>query len=166
MEATANDELYVDWMSKWRLWKRAWCESDEQVVQFYLKFISKGRKYNPVDHADLAAGVSKAIGPSNIDKNGTIEVRNGAVVLPTISTTIGQDRFGIVTLKLCFFSRPEILKVALVLEDLGHGVVHDNGRVVSSMYPNDESGPRKMPWRDDPTWSIIAGSTDSSPHKI
>ena len=160
MEAASNDELYVDWMSKWRLWKRAWCESDEPVVQFYIKFISKGGTYNPVAHADLAAGVSRSIGPSKIDRNGIIEVRNGAVVLPTISTSVGQDRLGIVTLKLSFFSRPEILKVALVLEDLGHGVVHDNGRVVSSLYHNDERTPRKMPWRDDPTWSIIASKTN------
>lgn len=163
MEPGFNDEMYVDWMSKWRLWKKAWCESDESVVQFYLKFIGKGGKYSPSDHADFAASVVELVAPSTVDKRGVIEVRNGAVVKPTIICVTGsgvnnrvcQDRLGIVTLKLSFFSRREILKIALILEILGHGVLHDNGRVVSLSYPNDDRGPRKMPFRDDPVWSVV-----------
>ncbi|CAM9256311.1 unnamed protein product, partial [Sphacelaria rigidula] len=157
-----NDEIYVEWMSKWRLWKKAWCESDESVVQFYLKFIGKQGKYSPADHADFSASVVRFLGPSRIDKKGVIEVGNGAVVRPTISViesgstnTVYQDRLGIVTLKLSFFSRKDILKIALALEMLGHGVLHDNGRVVSSSYANEEKPPRKMPFRDDPVWSIV-----------
>lgn len=146
----ANDELYVDWMSKWRLWKKAWCENEEPVVDFYMKFICKNGIFRPTDHADLATG----IGSSRIDKSGVIHVSNGAVVLPTISVA-NEDRLGIVTLRLSFFSRPEILKIAVVLEKLGHGVLHDNGRVISNSYPNDDKSPRKMPFRDDPVWAII-----------
>lgn len=152
----ANDEPYTDWISKWRLWKKAWCENDEPVVEFYIKFICKGGTYNPNHHADLASSIgSSRIGSSRIDKSGVIQVRNGAVVQPTISTVINQDRLGIVTLSLSFFSRPEILTIAVVLEKLGHGVLHDNGRVISTSYPNDDKSPRKMPFRDDPVWQII-----------
>lgn len=160
MDVAPNDELYVDWITKWRLWKKAWCESDDPVVQFYVQLISKDGVYTATHHAELADGLAKSIGPPTIDQNGVIEIRNGAVVLPTIYTTTNainrcQDRLGIVTLKLSFFSRPEILKVVLVLEDIGHGVLHDNGRVVSSRYANSIETPRKMPWRDDPVWAII-----------
>jgi len=153
----ANDELYVDWMSKWRLWKKAWCENDEPVVDFYVKFICKGGIFRPTDHADLASEICTSIGSSRIDKSGVIQVSNGAVVLPTITPTTNQDRLGIVTLRLSFFSRPEILRIAIVLEKLGHGVLHDNGRVTSNptSYPNDDLSPRKMPFRDDPVWAII-----------
>ena len=153
-----NDELYVDWISKWRLWKKAWCYNDEQVVDFFMKFICKGRIYSPEDHGDLASIVCREIGSSRVDKDGVIHVSNGAVVLPTISVvpdSVKQDRLGIVTLRLSFFSRPEILTIAAVLEKLGHGVFHDNGRVISTCYPNDDRSPRKMPYRDDPVWSII-----------
>ena len=153
----ANDELYVDWMSKWRLWKKAWCDNDDPVVDFYIKFICKGGIFRPTHHADLASEIDHAIASSRIDKSGVIHVSNGAVVLPTISVipTTHQDRLGIVTLRLSFFSRPEILKIAVVLERLGHGVLHDNGRVISTSYPNDDKSPRKMPFRDDPVWAII-----------
>lgn len=166
---TGNDDIYVDWMSKWRLWKKAWCESDESVVQFYIKFIGNGGKYSPADHADFAASVIRFIGPSRVDKKGVIEVGNGAVVRPTISVigpaarnTVCQDRLGIVTLELSFFSRKDVLKVALILEMLGHGVLHDNGRVVSSSYLNEEKTPRKMPFRDDPVWSIVQAEISES----
>lgn len=151
----ANDELYVDWMSKWRMWKKAWCENDEPVVDFYVKFICKGGIFRPTDHADFASEVC-IVGSSRIDKSGVIQVSNGAVVLPTITVT-PTTSFGIVTLRLSFFSRPEILTIAVVLEKLGHGVLHDNGRVVSNStsYPNDDKSPRKMPFRDDPVWAII-----------
>ena len=151
----ANDELYVDWMSKWRLWKKAWCENDEPVVDFYIKFICKGGIFKPTDHADLASEVGHAIASSRIDKSGVLQVNNGAVVLPTISVIPTTNRLGIVTLRLSFLSRPEILKIAVVLEKLGHGVLHDNGRVISTSYPNDDKSPRKMPFRDDPVWAII-----------
>lgn len=152
----SNDEVYVDWISKWRLWKKAWCESDEPVVEFYMKFICKQRTYNPTDHADFTSEISRSIGSSRVDKSGVIQVSNGAVVLPTIYT-VNQDRLGIVTLRLSFFSRPEILTIAVVLEKLGHGVLHDDGRVTSSSnsYSNDDKSPRKMPFRDDPVWAII-----------
>lgn len=156
MMTTNNDELYVDWISKWRLWKNAWCENSEPVVEFYLKFVCKRGSYNPTDHANLAADVSRSIGSSRVDKSGIMEVSNGAVVLPKISLlSKSPDRLGIVTLKLSFFSRPEILKIAVVLENLGHGVLHDNGRVISKNYPNVDRSPRKMPCRDDPVWAII-----------
>lgn len=164
-----NDEIYVGWISKWRLWKKAWCESDESVVQFYLKFIGKGGKYSPADHADFAASVAKLVGPSKVDKRGVIEVRNGAVVTPTIyvigsdeANNACQDRLGIVTLKLSFFCRRDILKIALILEILGHGVLHDNGRVVSLPYPNEDKGPRKMPYRDDPVWFLVQAEISES----
>ena len=150
---TSNEEIYVDWVFKWRLWKKAWCESDEPVVEFYMQFVCKGGTYNPTDLADLASAIAR-IGPSSIGKSGVIEVRNGAVVLPTISAN-SEDRLGIVTLKLSFFSRREILTIALILENLGHGVLHDNGRVISSCYPNFAKSPRKMPCRDDPVWAIV-----------
>lgn len=55
-----------------------------------------------------------------------MEVSNGAVVLPKISLlSKSSHRLGIVTLMWSFFSRPEILKIAVVLENLGHGVLHD-----------------------------------------
>ena len=160
MDSGFNDEVYVDWMSKWRTWKKAWCENDEQVVEFFLKFIGKGGLYSPRAHADFAAGVAESIGSVRVDKKGAMEVGNGAVVTPTVSVvgagnSICQDRLGIVTLHLTFFSRPEILKIALILEGLGHGVLHDSGRVVSSSYSNDDRNPRKMPRRDDPVWSIM-----------
>lgn len=149
MPSSHNDRVYADWMSKWRLWKHAWCESDEPVVEFYLQFISKERVYGPVLHAEFASRV----GASSIDKKtGVIEVRNGAVVLPTISK-VYEDQFGVVTLKLSFFSRREILSMALVLENLGHGVLHDGGIIVGSSVKT--MNPRKMPCRDDPVWLII-----------
>ena len=155
MNPTPNDEIYFDWMSKWRLWKKAWCECDEPVVNFYVKFIVKGCKYTPNDHADLAAEVGKFIGTSRVDKGGIIEVHNKSVVRPTISKFTGSDRLGIMSLKLSFFSRPEILRIVLALERLGHGVLHDHGRVVSTCYVNVDENPRKLPVRDDPVWSIV-----------
>ena len=152
---TSNEEVYADWVFKWRLWRKSWCESNEPVVEFYLQFVCKRGTYNPTDLADLASAIgSSGVGPSRIDKSGVIEVRNGAVVLPTISAN-GEDRLGIVTLKLSFFSRREILTIALILENLGHGVLHDNGRVVSTCYSNCAKSPRKMPCRDDPVWAIV-----------
>lgn len=169
MDSGFNDEVYVDWMSKWRMWKKAWCENDEPVVEFFLKFIGKAGLYSPRDHADFAG----SIGTARVDKRGVIEIGNGAVVRPTVSVvgarntrnTICQDRLGIVTLQLSFFSRPDILRIALILEGLGHGVLHDNGRVVSSSYANDDKNPRKMPHRDDPVWSIIEGQISESTKK-
>ena len=120
-----------------------------------MQFLCKGGTYNPTDHADLASAIgSSQLGPSRIDKSGVIEVRNGAVVLPTLAAN-SEDRLGIVTLKLSFFSRREILTIALILENLSHGVLHDNGRVISTCYPNYAKSPRKMPCRDDPVWAIV-----------
>lgn len=160
----SNDEVYADWMSKWRLWKNAWCDCDEPIVEFYIQFISKGGKYTSVDHANLAGFLSDHIGTSRIDKTATISINNGSVVLPTIdvcnklnSKCIQEDRLGVVTLRLRFFTRRGTLKVALILEGLGHGVLHDNGRIVSTSYTNNDDAPRKMPYRDDPIWDIITG---------
>lgn len=149
-----NEEVYVDWVLKWRLWRKAWCESDEPVVEFYMQFVCKGGVYKPEDHGDLASAIGSSIGPCRVDKSGVIEVRNGAVVLPTLAAN-SEDRLGIVTLKLSFFSRREILTIALILENLSHGVLHDNGRVISTCYPNYAKSPRKMPCRDDPVWAIV-----------
>ena len=165
MNIRNNDEVYTDWMIKWRLWKNAWLDCDEQMVEFFIKFISKGREYTPNDHGDLAGSISDCINTCKIDKEGVIEICNYYTVKPTISIIFEDntkkyytDRFGVVSLKLSFFTRRDILKVALILETLGHGVLHDDGRIVSCRYANDSKSPRKMPARDDPVWLIIKDS--------
>ena len=160
MKTRNEDEVYTDWIIKWRLWKNACVDCDEQVSEFFIKFISNGRNYLPNDHADFAASISNAICRCKIDKEGIIEVFDQSSIRPSISVLFQPkgcytDRFGIVSIKLSFFKRKDILKVALILENLGHGVVHDDGRIVSTLYANDSKHPQKMPSRDDPIWLIV-----------
>lgn len=154
MDSRSNDEVYVDWVSKWRQWKIAWSENDEPLVQFHLKFIAKNRDYSPRDHADFVAEVNDTVERCRVDKKGLIELNTRSTVRKTISVQ-SENQLGVVALKFEFCSRPDILMVALVLENLGHGVFHDNGRVVSSFSVNEENTPRKMPFRDDPVWEAI-----------
>lgn len=164
MMSSLNDGVYADWLCKWRVWRKTWIESDDPVVYFHLQFLAKMGKYSPDDHGDFAARVSETIGSTTIDRQGTLQVNNHATVRPTISMieansalkdTLHQDRFGIVSLNLEFFSRLEILKIALILEGLGHGVIHDSGRVVSRGYSKSKIVPKQMPFRDDPIWNIV-----------
>ena len=160
MNIRNNDEVYTDWMIKWRLWKNAWSDSDEEIVEFFIQFISNDHKYTPNDHGDLAGSISDSIGLCKIDKEGVIEIHNNSTVIPKISVLFQDklkytDRFGIVSLRFSFFTRRDILKVALILETLGHGVIHDDGRIISSDYGNLCKFPKKMPSRDDPIWVII-----------
>lgn len=160
MNTRTNDEVYVDWMTKWRMWKNAWVDCEEQIVDFFIKFISKNKQYSPIDHAEFASHLNDYIATCKVDKSGNIEIHNQSTVLPQIEllspSSSDQDRFGIVSLKLGFFTRRDILKVTLILESLGHGVIHDDGRIVSRDYSNDSMSPRRMPCRDDPVWNIVS----------
>ena len=164
MEENNGDEIYHDWLAKWRKWKHAWCNSDELLVAFSVRAIAKNRTYSEDDHADLANQICKFTG-SKVSINKAAEIL--CHVSPSVTsvltvTTPGKrrpacDRLGVVTFQLSFFTRKNILKVALALEFLGHGVIHDNGRVVSNEYDNSCSAniQQKMPHRDDPIWAMM-----------
>ena len=163
MEEKNGDEIYHDWLAKWRKWKHAWCNSDELLVGFSIRAIAKNRTYSENDHANLAQELRKFTGSKvSINKCAEIECYVSPSVTSVLTVTTqgkrpGCDRLGVVTFRLSFFTRRNILKVALALEFLGHGVIHDNGRVVSNEYDNScsENLQQKMPYRDDPIWAIL-----------
>ena len=165
MEPDNGDEVYYDWISKWRKWKHAWCVSDEIITVFSIRAIAKKKVYTEIDHANLAHELCKLTGSRvNISKNGEIlcHVSHSLTSVIVAKSPGGKggpvaDRFGIVTFELGFFRRQDILRVSLALESLGHGVIHDDGRISSTEYNDMGSAVthRKMPQRDDPVWALV-----------
>lgn len=150
-------DVYQDWITKWRKWKYSWCHDTDPLHEFYIRFICKRRgKYTPQDHAAFASALSDKmnIKSSTVDRDGRITLRTGSAIEKGVQM-LDQDNFSIVTIKLDFCTRCDVLLVALILESLGHGVIHDQGRVVSIDSSGDEQSPRMMPVRDDPIWNII-----------
>lgn len=156
MEGKSCDSVYADWVSTWRKWKHAWCESRDPVVQFCIRAITRDRIYTPENHAELTEELCRSVGSSRMGRDSTIIVSTRSNVLSTISSTLRVDEFGIITFKLSLFPRKDILRVVLCLENLGYGVIHDGGRVFSREY-NDSQDPsqKRMPLRDDPVWRYV-----------
>ena len=157
MEGKSYDSVYSDWVHTWRKWKHAWCESGDPVVQFCIQAITRDRSYTPEDHAEFTGALCETVGLSRMNRDSTITVSTRSNVLSTISSTLRVDEFGIVTFKLSLFTRSDILRVVLCLENLGYGVIHDGGRVSSRDYTQsqDPSSQKRMPVRDDPVWKYV-----------
>lgn len=159
MNSEKGDEIYGQWMTNWRKWKFAWCESDEPVILFYIKFICKNGIYTNKDYGDLCSYLETCIGKTHIDRDGILNI-NSKNIGTNITIEIVKindkyvDRFGIVTFKLNMFLRKYIIILCKTLEFMGHGLIHNNGIVVSSDYNNDHYSPSKLPERDDPVWII------------
>jgi len=152
------DSGYIEWLGKWENLHFNWCVSDEVVVQFIIRAIIK-KKYTPDKHADFARAISESIGTTRICKDSTITVctKYSPVSASITCDGLKADEFGIVTFTINFLSRPDILRVCICLEELGHGVIHNGGIVSSNGYnpPDTRDAKRKMPHRCDPIWSHI-----------
>ena len=154
-----GDSEYIGWLNKWNKWKFEWCESTEVIVHFQIKAIVKG-KYTPEKHSYFTQLLSGSIGPSRMGRDSTITI-NTAYSPVSAEITCGnlsRDEFGIVTFDISFLARQDILRVALCLEELGHGVIHDGGAISSKgcVIDDTERGiKRKMPHQSDPIWKFI-----------
>ena len=158
MESKTGDEVYGNWMDNWRKWKFSWCESNEPLITFYIRFICKNGQYTDDEYADLAEFIGTSIGKTSIDRDGVINIHSnniGSVVSLKIIKHDGKyiDKFGIVTLKLNMFLRKYIIILSKTLEFMGYGVIHNSGQIVSNDYSSNFM-PCKMPSRDDPIWGI------------
>ncbi|ACH46835.1 unknown [Feldmannia species virus] len=152
MNSTSDLQLYTDWITKWRAWNHAWCESTEPMVQFEISFISRRRLYEASDHAELATNVGDYFKSLRVDKGGVFEITTGSAARKAIEVK-KIDSQGIVTLQLSLFSRAEALVLGLILERSGHSLLHENGRVFADTGPRSNDGVKRMlPFRDDPVW--------------
>ena len=154
-----GDSEYIEWLAKWNKWKFSWCDSTDVIVHFQIKAMGKN-KYSPSNHADFTQALCNSIGPSRIGRDSTITITTTYSPVPAEITcdNLTRDEFGIVTFDISFLARQDILRVALCLEELGHGVIHDGGLVFSNKYNMDETErvvKRKMPHRNDPVWKFI-----------
>jgi len=150
---------YVEWLSKWSQWKFQWTESTEVVVHFQIKAIVKN-KYLPDDYANFVHLLSDRVAPSRIGRDAVITINTKYSPVPAEITcgNLARDEFGIVTFDISFLARQDILRVAKCLEDLGNGVIHDGGSIISNNYnidANERNVKRKMPHRNDPVWMFI-----------
>ena len=148
--------VYSDWISKWRNWQYAWCEDTEPVVDFEMRIIVKNKELSLNDMGEISSGISNSIGRARLNKAGEILIRTTSSCEPmlTVKKCADKDEFGIVTLRLSLFSRVNILKTALILEKLGHGVIHgdvfhDDKKSIKYIRKN------VMPLRDDPVWDTV-----------
>ena len=156
-----EDSVYSDWIIKWRRWRFAWCREDDPLLVFYITFVPKRGYYPEEDHVSFANKLSDnlPITSFRVHKSGRISIRMGSTVEKSVEVVENTRTPPTVTMKLCFFTRSQILQIALLLERLGHGVIHDQGRVVvSSRRFIDDFVPRMMPSRDDPVWTIVETS--------
>ena len=161
MESTTGDEIYSGWIDKWRKWKHAWFDSNEPIMVFFVRFISKDGKYSNEEHADLSSMISSTIPSCRIKRNGTLSIQNengsgvcGEIQIVSNNKKCYTDRFGIVSLKFDMCIRRDILTTVKAIERMGHGVLHDGGKIISSDYNDFPGRPRKLPMRDDPIWDL------------
>lgn len=157
MARKPGDSTYMEWISTWRRWKSSWCESRDTVVSFTVKAIVKGGNYTPNDHANFVDILKERIGHSRIEKDSTITISTECPTPSTISCdNLKLDEFGILTYKLSFFSRREILQIVKCIEIVGNGVIHDGGRILSIGYnTGKDTSLKSLPYRDDPVWNFV-----------
>jgi len=143
-----------------------WTESTEVVVQFDIKFICRQKRISDDFYSDLSSHISSRIGKNSINKEGVIKINTPYMnpsfsELEIVNTPSGgkSDDFGIVMLRLNMFARKHILTIVKILEDMGHGVIHNGGIIVSSVakdYTPKTLIKNKLPHRDDdPIWDYI-----------
>lgn len=147
-----SEDTYLDWIHKWRKWKNAWYYSEDVVVEFCIQFIPiKG--YNMNHHAQLCSRINDIICRSTINKDGIMIIGYGSGRERTIRILNKCESFNIISISLDMFTRKEILIVAKILEEIGHGVIH-NGGFISTGF---DIGNRKykMPFREDPIWDMV-----------
>jgi len=149
MGTIITEDIYIDWINKWRRWKDAWFTKDDIVVEFCIQFVPLD-KYTPNNHADLCQELDKSIGRSRICRDGLIIIRQYTTNESIVRVLNNSN---IVTLGLDMFARRDILILVKILESLGHSVLH-NGSIVSNGY---NFGRRKymLPYQDDPIWNLI-----------
>ncbi|AAR26833.1 FirrV-1-A9 [Feldmannia irregularis virus a] len=137
--------VYIGWITSWRKWKKAWCEDeDDAIVSFDLSFLSKHRRYEPSHHADFVSLLADTFPKVKTDKQGTIELSTGSAIMKTISVLHVDRGFGIVTLRMSLCTRPDLLRIALLIESAGHRLLYETRPTISL-----------LPYRDDPVWDII-----------
>ena len=137
--------IYADWIKKWRKWKTAWCDSDDPLLNYRLSFISHKHSYEPRHHAELHNQLCTIFPRVKMDKQGVIEVFT-QTASKTIQVADIDSRFGIVTLRLDLFTRPEILMVGLGIKAAGHRLLYNENNILSMSI---------LPCRDDPIWSTV-----------
>jgi len=166
MDPGIPDATYTGWLNRWRKWKYLWLESTEPVVQFDIRFICREKKLSEEFYGDLSSYMSDRMDKSRIQKNGTIRVHTPYMTpafseLEILKIPNGEkiDGLGIVTIRLNMFSRKDILVIVKIIEDMGHGVIHNGGIVFSSVineHIQESSVKNKLPHRDeDPIWDYI-----------
>lgn len=143
MSTPLDDAVYLDWITKWRLWKHAWCENDDPLVQHKLCFISRNRNYTSVHHAEIASRIKGPFKVLKIDKNGVVELSSGSATRKAIEIDTIDGDHGIVTLRLILFNRIDVLRLAKIIEQLGHIVLREYSDLV--------------PYKDDPVWELTSG---------
>ncbi len=154
-----SDEVYRKWIINWRRWKNYWCNDTEPVVLFHLRFICKNKTFTGYEYAEMSSFFND-IGKTNIDRKGIININSKLLSNHFFSIELVKhddkyiDRFGIVTFKLHMFTRKHILTIVKIIEQLGYGVIHNNGIIVSSEYEINYT-PSKLPDRDDPVYNYI-----------
>lgn len=165
MDSNIPDTTYTGWLGRWRKWKYMWTESTEVVIQFDIKFICRQKRVPDDFYGDLSSHITDRIGNNRIHKNGIIRIHTPYMNpsfsdLEIVKTPNGKqnDEFGIVTIRLDMIARKDILKIVRILEDMGHGVIHNGGIIVSSTVKdyNTTSIKNKLPHRDDdPVWDYV-----------
>ena len=161
-EMERDYSVYAEWMTTWRKWRKAWCESTDAVVNFDLKFLAKNRTYESTHHAHIISLLAGVFPRVRIDKQGVVEVSTGSAVMKTMHIVDNKDsRFGIVILRTSLFTRPDLLRIGLVIEKAGHKLLYD------FMESDTPSASRAfLPYRDDPVWEIIAANDCSIGHTV
>ena len=154
-----NEEVYGKWIINWRKWKKYWCDDYEPVVLFHIKFICKNKTFTFNEYAEMSSFFN-CIGKTSIDRKGIININSKVLSNHFFSVELVKhneeymDNFGIVTFKLHMFTRKQILTIVKIIEQLGYGVIHNNGIVVSCEYEINCNSSR-LPYRDDPIYDCI-----------
>lgn len=149
MEFNSKEDVYLDWIKKWRKWRHAWTESDDVVVEFCIQIIPMDGKYSLNDHAELCHQINTTIGRSRISKDGVMEIRHSTTEESRLRIL---HKSTIVVFALDMFKRKDIIVLVKTIECIGHSVIH-NGGIISNSF---DTGSMKyiMPHIDDPIWNV------------